>query len=124
MQDESHGAGDSTVDMSMSIDLQELAAPRDAFMSASPEPLSSPSSEYERQLDAKLPPKQRVSIYVQVFEEMIQTVLEHESFLFNDEEKDLIARFAQMSCMYVRYYTHECRSLKDLLTPLAPCWTQ
>jgi hypothetical protein len=55
---------------------------------------------------------------------MIQTVLEHESFLFNDEEKDLIARFAQMSCMYVRYYTHECRSLKDLLTPLAPCWIQ
>lgn len=83
-------------DMSTSFELD--LPPRDAFMSASPEPVSTPSSEYEREIDAKLPPKQRVSIYVQVFEEMIQTVLEHESFLFNDEEKDLIARFAEMTC--------------------------
>ena len=102
MEEESHG--DSTMSISMELD---LPPPRDAFMSASPEPVSTPSSEYERELDAKLPAKQRVSIYVQVFEEMIQTVLEHEAFLFNDEEKDLIARFAEMSCT-CQYLLYAC----------------
>ena len=49
-------------------------------------------------LDKKIAPEERVSIYVLVFEEMLQTAMERESYLFNDEEKELLARFQEMSC--------------------------
>jgi len=60
----------------------------------------SPSAEEDERLlvEAKLEPQQRVSIYVQVFEEMIQVVLEHESHLFNEDELDMLSRFGEMSC--------------------------
>lgn len=58
------------------------------------------SEDDEKLLDAKVPAGQRISIYVQVFEEMLETVLERESYLFNDEEKDMLARFSTMSCMF------------------------
>lgn len=66
-----------------------------------PPALLSPSSESENALESALPRGHtRVSIYVQVFTEMIETVLENESFLFNQEELDMIQRFQGMSCEF------------------------
>lgn len=71
-----------------------------AEMSRSPSTssVSSSTDDDEKVIDRKVPPQQRVSIYVQVFEEMLQTVLEKESYLFDDDEIDLIKRFSAMSC--------------------------
>lgn len=56
------------------------------------------ADQEEAIVDRVVPAQKRISIYVQVFEEMIQTVMEHESFLFNEEEVALIRGFGQMSC--------------------------
>lgn len=61
---------------------------------------SSLSSDDEKLLNKTVAPKERVSIYVQVFEEMLNTVLEYESDLFNAEELEMLARFKTMSCKY------------------------
>ena len=53
-----------------------------------------------RLVDRELAPEQRVSIYVLVFEEMLQIVMERESYLFNHEEAELLRRFSEMSCKY------------------------
>lgn len=65
---------------------------------------SSLSSDDEKLLNKALPPKERVSIYVQVFEEMLNTVLEYESHLFNEDELEMLARFKTMSC---RLFCHD-----------------
>ena len=75
----------------------------DVVASPSPAPSSTgdsifSTSDEEALVDRVVPPEQRVSIYVQVFQEMMETVLEHESFLFNEEEIDLMRRFSEMSC--------------------------
>lgn len=59
---------------------------------------SSLSSDDEKLLNKTVAPKERVSIYVQVFEEMLNTVLEYESHLFNEDELEMLARFKTMSC--------------------------
>lgn len=56
------------------------------------------STDDEKLLVKTVAPEKRVSIYVQVFEEMLNTVLEYESHLFNEEELEMLARFKTMSC--------------------------
>lgn len=58
------------------------------------------SSDDEKLLDKVAAPEKRVSYYVQVFEEMLDTVLQFESHLFNQEELEMLARFKSMSCMF------------------------
>jgi hypothetical protein len=100
--DHEDSSADTTADTTGEYgDEIRVALPRDAFASASPEPGASDTDENDEilaELDAKVPQEKRISYYVQVFEEMIHTVLEHEAFLFNDEERETIARFSQMSC--------------------------
>lgn len=78
---------------------QMLRSPSSQSHSSTHSNNSSISSDDERLLDKVITaPKQRVSIYVQVFEEMMQTVLEHESHLFNQNELEMLERFQKMSC--------------------------
>ncbi|GAA96728.1 uncharacterized protein L969DRAFT_20070 [Mixia osmundae IAM 14324] len=53
----------------------------------------SPSSD--RIVD--LPPQQRISIYVQAFEEMLDVVLRSESFLFSETELRVLSRWSALS---------------------------
>jgi len=76
----------------------ELAGPASPSASSEASTSTLNSEDDEKLLDAKVPAGQRISIYVQVFEEMLETVLERESYLFDDEEKDMLARFGTMSC--------------------------
>lgn len=79
--------------------IQSLGDAEDGQEGEDHESRLSPGAEEDLKLiEANLEPKQRVSIYVQVFEEMIETVMAHESHLFNEEEHDLLARFGKMSC--------------------------
>lgn len=68
------------------------------------------SSDDEKLLNKTVAPKERVSIYVQVFEEMLNTVLEYESHLFDEAELEMLARFKTMSCeCHLRSHTHMSR---------------
>lgn len=44
------------------------------------------------------PPQRRISIYLESFEEMLQTVLKFESELFNEEELRLFKYWDELSC--------------------------
>ncbi|KAL4077221.1 VRR-NUC domain-containing protein [Scleroderma yunnanense] len=56
--------------------------------------VSGPSTSQHKQVE---PSEQHVSIYVRVFEEMLSTVLQSESHLFEEEEIDLFAKYAHLS---------------------------
>ncbi|KAI6166832.1 hypothetical protein EDD17DRAFT_1752182 [Pisolithus thermaeus] len=59
--------------------------------------LSLPGSSTLSQVKEELPRGPHISIYVQVFEEMLNTVLQHESHLFDDKEILFFDRFANLS---------------------------
>lgn len=47
---------------------------------------------------ASLGAEQRVSFYVQAVDEMVDAVLENESFLFSEDEVAALRRFREMQC--------------------------
>ncbi|KAI6127692.1 VRR-NUC domain-containing protein, partial [Pisolithus croceorrhizus] len=56
-----------------------------------------PGSSTLSQVNEGLPRGQHISIYVQVFEEMLDTVLQHEAHLFDDKEILFFDRFTNLS---------------------------
>lgn len=59
--------------------------------------LSLPGSSTLGQVKEELPRGPHVSIYVQVFEDMLNTVLQHEAHLFDDKEVLFFDKFANLS---------------------------
>ena len=72
----------------------------DAFDSAaSPCHASPPHSEHGSSPGVNaLPPQQRISMYVEAFEEMMNVVLSQERFLFCERELATLDRWPTMSC--------------------------
>lgn len=64
----------------------------DLFLHPSP-----PGSSTSHQVKEELPSGPHISIYVQVFEEMLSTVLQHEAHLFDEAEILFFERFANLS---------------------------
>ena len=74
--------------------------PSNATAEAPPTPLlpaddSPPPSDLEDALPAK-----RVSYYVQAAEELLDSVLKHEAFLFSDAEQAALRRLRGLDCEY------------------------
>lgn len=98
--DDTMAADDETNEPDTSFETQgetSLQMSRSAS-EASTSSTASSSADDEKLLVKTVAPEKRVSIYVQVFEEMLNTVLEYESHLFNEEELEMLARFKTMSC--------------------------
>lgn len=52
-----------------------------------------------------VPVEQKVSIYVQCFQDILNTVLEHEQFLFDENELQLLKAWYRLPCLsfFLRY---------------------